>query len=448
MTRTMLIALCAPMLLAPTCGGPNSFGSEEGQWRFEDTGLKAGLEDGLADGESLLPDERVCPRAPSWSGSTEELPAAAVLADCIEQGLEGSARFETFGERECIVMEGSGEVRWLLEPVDCALDLTQADGPLEADRVVFTVADPGAVSAGVLQWMELYALSDGSLRPEGVITEEDLLQPGDTLRVLAGQHLRIFVLLWDEEHQQIVAWRGAEGDVEVLESQGGYQADRDPYLGLSSSEGWIDLELESGARLDLGVQIRGQRFGGLLVEGVDGGDLASLELVVDYDDFAFEEEDGTVFEGDAPSIARAVVRDSEGRQVFGVPVDWRVSGGRLSVEPGASGQQGWLQGGDYARIGDACTHPRRLGGERRATLHASYGDLKGDLQMEWSWPEGLFDALYADDPEGMREYYREWEPDERCTGVGCTGCSSRAGGAGVWGWLGLLGLGLARRRRA
>ncbi len=436
------LLLCTPALLAWQCG-PNNFNSEEGQWSFEDTGLMGEPTEGLSNGQSVLPDERVCPGSPSYRGSDDpELSGALVFEECVEQSLEGPASFEVSGEKTCIAMEGAGEVQWLLEPVACDVGLAEGEEPV-SDRVVFTVADGEAVTARVLQWMEEYALDEHSFEPPGALSEDDLLQPGETLYVLADRPVRLYAQLWDADNEQAVAWRTEEGQVSYAVSGGYASVVSDLTYGISPSDGWIGLELTEGARVDLGVEVRGQFYGGATVEGVSESALASLELVAVYDHWA-DEELGIEMVG--PHAARAVFRDEQGRQIFGVPVRWSVTGGQLAVESGGRPQEDLYLGPDYASLGDSCSHPRRLEGERSATLHAAYGDLDDKVKLSWEYSEGWMDVFYPEE-EDRQEYYDSWEPSPYCLGFGCTGCSTRGRASGLAWVLGFLGLLLAGRRR-
>jgi len=440
MRRTIIpFLVCTPMLMAARCG-KSSFQSQEGQWTFTDTGLMAWPDDGLDDDQSVLPDERVCPRSVGWAGELpDEWSEAAMFDACIEEGLEGPASFEQRGDTRCITMEGVGEVSWLLEPAACDVPFVEGEEPI-SDRVIFDVADPAAVSAHVLQSAEILALAGLELEPPDVFTEGDLLPLGETLYVLADQPVRLYVQLWDSDREQPTAWRTQDGMVRY-QTSGGSASLRDDLLeGIDPRDGWLAIELGEGAQANLGVDVRGQRFDGALVEGVPASSLASLELVVAYGNFLFAKS------GTAPYAARAIVRDDQGRQVFGVPVDWSVSGGRLAVEPGLA-EPGELLGDDYAWINDACRDPRRAWqGERSAVLHASYGDLSDALDLSWSYPDGWMDAY---DEDEFEEMFAGFEPDPYCTGVGCNGCSSGGSARVGLAWvLGLLGAALGLRRRS
>lgn len=138
------------------------------------------------------------------------------------------------------------------------------------------------------------------------------------------------------------------------------------------------------------------------------------------------------------------MRDTRGREVFGVPVQWSVRGGRLAVQPGQA-EPGPLLGDDYAWVSAACQHPlRSWKGDRVATLRASYGDLSDSVQLRWSYPEGWKDRY---DEAELEEYFADWAPDPYCTGAGCNGCASGGSGAGALGLLGLLAAALGLRRR-
>ena len=435
-----VLVLLAPWLMAPQCGGPNHFQSEEGQWSFTDTGLSSGMREGLDEGESLLPDARICPGPVSWLAERdEELSGQEVFEQCVQQDVEGPASLGTVDDRDCVLMEGSGEVRWLLEPQDCALDFGDDPTPV-SDQVVFSGADASLVTAHVLQWMEVHALEHQQIDPPGVFTEDDLLQPGETLVVLGGAPVRLFVQLWDPTHEQSVAWRPGEGELTVVEADGYYTEHFDLSDGIYPNGGWIGLELSAGRTAELGFEIRGQTFGGALIEAVPASRLASLEVVAVYD------EPWTDLGGTVPTAARAIVRDDQGRQVLGVPATWSVSRGRLAVEPGGKAREDRYVGADYASVSDACTHLRWLEGRRSAVLRASYGDLNDDLKMEWEWPDDWVETLLGGDEEAIKESYASWEPDFYCIGQGCTGCSG-SGTALSWAWaLGALGFALTSRR--
>ncbi|MFH1466119.1 MAG: hypothetical protein ABIO70_17170 [Pseudomonadota bacterium] len=438
MTNPRLLILCSPMLLAPTCGGPATFSSEEEQWRFEDTGLVAGLSPGLGDDQSVLPGTEVCPREPDWRGEdVEGWRDEDLLAACVAQELTGPASFSVEGAAPCIAMEAPGEVDWLLVPVACDAPFPEGGEPA-ADSVRFSVADPAAVTSHVYQWPELSILNGGDeIEPPGGFTEDDLLEVGETFYVLGDQPVRLYVQLWDSDRAQPVAWPLGEGRAVVEEHVGRAMLEEELVEG-GIDGGWIGLSLVEGSEVELGIRVGDEAFYGAAVQTVPASELASLTLVASYDDFSLSDLEPGRF----PSRARAILRDGAGHQVFGAPVAWRVTGGRLAVRPGMAEADGELPGDDYAILSDACRRPSRLVGEHSVTLHASYGDLSDRLELTWNYPERWLDDVTR---EELKAWDDNFEPDPWCTGCGCSGRGAAGRGALLLAPLGLL-MGMRCRR--
>ncbi len=409
-----------PAAMVAAVGCQAQFHSEQGQWAFEDAALVSEPHTGFGDGQSVVEDTLVC-ASPHWQGEEiEGWDAQALFDGCVEQALSDGGVFVDEDGQTCVLLEEPGEVAWAFEPSDCGAELDE--GVLVADRVVFEVVALGETSASVDQWPERKALDGLELEPAGSLDEALLVAEGEAFRLLEGVEVYLFLRLWDEGRGQPAAWRAGDGAVRVDVVEGEVQV-----LESGLDPGWVGLILGPEAEAELALEVQGRSIVAGTVQAAAADELVSLDLVAGFIPHGEQAGERT------PWAARAVLRDGDGRPVFGAPVDWTSTGVPLALEPGPhSGLR--FPGGDYAWVEDSCTPPAERIGERRASLGASYGELEDSLELSWTVTEEMVDL------EG------DWSADERCDG-GCGGCASGDAGGGVTGLLGLLGLALGLRRR-
>lgn len=135
-----------------------------------------------------------------------------------------------------------------------------------------------------------------------------------------------------------------------------------------------------------------------------------------------------------PFGTRAVVRDANGRLIYGTPITWKVAEGDLAVSPGAADGLSDLPGADYAYLDDSCVRPSENVGQRTVILEAAFGDLIDSMELTWTArTEPLSD-------EG-------WEPSEHCQSDGCSCSSAPDAAAGPAALALLLPMALLGRRR-
>lgn len=213
-----------------------------------------------------------------------------------------------------------------------------------------------------------------------------------------------------------------------------------------ADEFFVPGELPLRIELDRVARVRATLPDGQVLEspeliGVSADAAASLDLIA-----LVEAESGS------PWYAFAEVRDAEGRVLHGAPVEWSMQTGALAVTPGDLTLE--TRTADHALLGTHCEPHSTVPIERNVVLRARFGELEDTVELHWT------DAAVDPEPGGGWSF----EPDEAClyasdetdgeTGDdpgaevddGC-GCTSERESPGAW-VLGLIGLGLLRRRRA
>ncbi len=337
---------------------------------------------------------------------------------CFDQSVEGGA----LDEAGCVIADAPGQVTWSFSPTSCPV--VDAGAQLVPDQVSFTFAARDDVEGSVEQWLEEGATAwfeAGVLaQPDGSGFDESLRNPaGEPFRVVAGEPFRFWVQLVDPDTAQPVAWQVSDGHVELATLQG------DEATVLDVADGSVELSLTEGSETEIRLVVGLRTWSAGRVVGVDPEDIDSLDLVAAVN---AEGQEGA----GTPFAARAVLRDGEGRPVYGAPVTWKVTGGQLAFDDGILD----LPGGDYVELADSCIAPSDTS-TRKMTLKASYRGMTDKEAFSWTPARSEESA----DDEG-------WEPHESCTGgCSCRSDSSTATAPAAAAALGLAGLLAARRRR-
>jgi len=426
MARVRLVCVA---LFAVSCF--QGFGSEQDQWEFVDERLRYSAWDSFDNDQALLPGTVVCPQRCAWDGpSAGDIEEDWIYDRCFDETLDGPASWIESDECFCLSLDGPGQVTLGLELQECGAAWPEDDPPV-SDRVVFQVSDADDLVAWDEPWLERLLLDEGTFEPAGIVTESSFVAPGEELLVVEGAELVLFVQLWDLALDRAVAWRSGDVDVWLEVAEG--EAQRLPEI--EQGTGWLGLRTGAGARLELGLEAYGQRWGGLDLRAVPPEQLDTLELVVGYYGSGEQPDERQ------PLYARAVLRDGLGRIVQGAPVVWEQEG-PLVVIPGPTDPALGLGplGGDRALVLDACAPDNERIGPRNATLMVSHQGLADSVELTWTGTEGNLHRL---SDEGYTAYCTE--PEVHQLGCGCSG----AGGSFSRAWLllGLLGVALGLRRR-
>jgi MYXO-CTERM domain-containing protein len=124
-----------------------------------------------------------------------------------------------------------------------------------------------------------------------------------------------------------------------------------------------------------------------------------------------------------PGGVTAIARDAEGRRVYGAPIQWSVTRGRLILDDSN-------EVADARFVGDCKAAPRRPSW-RGATVEATIGDLSASTEFEW--------VALASDPT---------DPSApQCSGSACDCSTAAPADESALATLALLALGLGLRRR-
>jgi len=389
--RIALLAL--PAALCVLVGCPEyDFMSEEDQWKFEEPALVTDALEGFQNDYPVLAGTAICPAVTYEGDVPEGFDAAQVRDECVDDTVDGPGSFDG----QCLVLQEAGEVTWYLDPTDCPVQEAGLD--LVADRVVFEVADPEGLEAELQQWVEQYA--EEALDPIPAFPQNWTNPPGEPFRVVAGQPVSFYARLRDRGAGETVAWRSTDGSLSAATLAGDFHK-----LDDIGDPGWIGLQLDEGAAVDLTLAVGDHEWTAGQLEAVSGDSVTSLEIVAGY--LVYDEGKKL------PYGARAVLRDAGGNLVYGAPVQWKVVEGALAVYAGSYGDEPpALPGLDYAAFADECVPPSERDGTRSVSLEASYGELSDRVELTW-------DAPAVEDDQ-------DWEPSEMCQGGGCSCSTSRS----------------------
>lgn len=406
--------------------------SEQGQLELQDAReVVHGACGRLREPAPLLVGTRWCPvlmcsddqPGCSIDEETEERLATDDVAACFEHAVTGAT-----ADGSCLVVEAPGELRWAFTPTDCPAN---ALGFMPvADALVLPVVEATDVFAHLDVPGDAFArrslvAADGQPLPATL-----QLSPGAVAHVLADQPVELAAVLTHPDLGD-VGWNPPAFTLH------GTVDDVDRAIELDAM-GVVSVTLAAGEHMELWLERGAETLALGEVEGVAAEELTELEVIAG---FTGNEEDPGI-----PFGARAVARAGE-RIVYGVPVDWTVTEGRLPLwrDP----ERPW--GPDYVALVDEdglrCHSPPDERRRFRARLRATYVELEAEATLEWI-EEADEDASVG---EAVSEFLQGGgaERSPLCEGPGFAdeGCGCRSSGDGRLGALALLVLGVVARRR-
>jgi hypothetical protein len=334
--------------------------------------------------------------------------------------------------RSCVHVFGNGTVEWVDDPEDesGAHGLVVAEGPgsivISAPREACPeylgpgedfVRDTWSVLGVELMdttasWrggFDSYALT---LRSSGPIDYPDALGQihlGPAL-VAEGGSFQVGPLLTRVVDGETVEVRHSRPGGELLLPEAYQSWLVEPYI-------W---SLDAGEQVDARLAYGDEEIALPTLEGVPVDRIASLELVPIYElDTSGKREWGL------PSGVIALAHDAEGRRIFGAPIEWSVSQGRVAIQP-------FAEASDVLSVGDSCRDSPITKDSRDATIEARVAGLVASAEFEWT-------ALRDDDIEIDTE-------SPLCQGSACDCSASATPNDSLAALFGLLVLGLGLRR--
>jgi MYXO-CTERM domain-containing protein len=412
------------ILLAATGCANTTFVSDEGQLRFETSGVTAGeITDVDPRAGAVLEGTLFCATVCREGNGDCATDTIAFADECFTDTLEGPASFEG----TCVRFDAAGDVRWAWEPEACSQSTDHV-----ADGVDFQVVAAADVTARRAFPMDEYVLDaiaaspfeDGSAWSTGDGEVPDDLLPADDEPVLwmVDGAADASVAIETPDGRPVI-WTVADGAITLVADEG-----PDPDVAPNGSASiLVEPSAPGGGEILFSVGAEEWSLGRW--EAVPERDADSLEIVVVYGEDATQKQ---------PLGARAVIRDEDGRPIFGANVDWGVDGGPMAVGVSDEGA------GDrsYANLdGAACIRPSEREGTHSAVLQARLGGLSDEVEVTWE----LAALGYTD--EQLAEADATWTPPESCLeplGPAC-GCATGAP-SGALAALLAAAVGLGRRR--
>lgn len=344
--------------------------------------------------------------------------------------LEGSSLCEP--EPRCGPCDGDAPI---CESVSMAVSGAEVDAsgcyPLTAGGALsFEFTPEGCTSAAPSESLTVSALPVSAVRarlvPEWILAEDlgpsldwepfTLVSQGATLatpdsfatlQLLADLEAKVQTRLHEASSGRRVGWSPSQGALSFTAQSG-----LTPTAGGDAEN--VTLAAAAGDRADAALVLAGSELPLGEVVGVTADTIDRIEVTALFFDGGAD--------GQQPIQAQAQAKTADGGVVVGVPITWRVVEGDLVLR--ASEEEPLA-----ATIELTECLPRRPQETRRGAIEASFGEISGRLDLSW---RGYTGAQPAYEVECERE--------------GC-GCQSGASGAG-WMGLGVMLLGLARRRRS
>lgn len=456
-SRALALIVLAGGCVESSRGCDPGWRSEEDQLLFNDATIISGAEGYFQNTGPLLVGTVICPRidcvrpeiedednppldlCPANADETKSNPA---LLACFDQ--------EVFGANQvggCLVFDTPGTAVWSFTPRSCEA-MAGGFSPFP-DEVTFDVVPAESVKAWFRPDADLWALDNLVAGPGESFPTDAVREPGDAVKLLGGQTVRLPVVLespygdvgWQTRHPEAFGNATvASIDVEAVTGDA-------PEV-LLTSDGALEIVIEPGARANLTLSTEAADFALGQIIGVSADDIESLQLVVGY------------AEGDdappSPAGARAILRDDDGDPVYGARIEWEVVEGRLGVARADLSPEGQPdpQAPDceyMALAGDCYQQPYR-DALVRARLAARFEDLEDIADVEWIIVPG--DGEFYDE---FASVFGGVSSGERppttypCEGPGALGCqcSSQSSPPAPASWAAMMaGLLLLRRRRS
>jgi MYXO-CTERM domain-containing protein len=418
------IAVATTLALTTACAS-KEFESDEDQLRFVTPDVTAGHFASVDPRESpVLAGTTMCADITLLTVSGD-----LAVYDCFDASVSGPATLEG----TCLTFEAPGEVRWSFDPHTLACEYGAG---LVEDGVSFSVVAPDAVTARrSFPYEELVAAAvareDDSERywttAEGGSVPADAVPLADEpLLWMQGGTADLSVMV---EHEDVpVIWEEAEGRIDVRSDE-----EPDPFFEPNGTAN-VRVSPEERGTGEIVFAFGDNEWSLGTYEVVPRRAADSIEIVAFYSEGA---------DHSGPLGARAVVRDADGRPIFGAPVEWGSADATLGIsvaEPGTGDRS-------YAVLdAESCLLPSQQEGEHTTTLQARVGGLRAELDVDWTLP-----PLDVSDAE-LEEEDAAWERGELCLGPlspipGC-GCATGAPGPAAGGAvLALISAAFRARRR-
>ena len=401
------------LLLVPACIEGNT---EERSLVLRLLPLHYSAVDPLASGSRVLAGSRACVEV-AWIRDGEEWVELSSPGSCYAITVDGAP----FADGDCLELDTPAEHLIEYTPLDaCPFDRIRDD--IVPDRLRLQVVPNDGLRARLEWYLELSALRwyDPGPFPEDLVPAHD-----EPLRLVPGVEAAFPINVIDAAGER-VAWELPQS--RLLETRVG-AAPRE-LTPLQDYDELFPVSIAPGERSTLSLELAGVELPVAEVIATPAEAAASLEIVVAYG-------------GGIPRTARAMVRDGEGRVIYGAPVEWTLVEGELAMGP--IDDYTPLPLPEYTLVGDLCVPPPSAPEPRRAIVRAQLGELVEEVELEWT---AMPEQEPSDEP---------FEPSARCQQAGLAddglgdrgcGCSTRSPSPlGAWSWLGWLALAAVRHRR-
>ena len=331
--------------------------TEHGLIGLDVTGLVLPPDKDVQDGLAVLAGSEICLSIAEIIGTNDY--SGGNVDDCYAITWDGAVEPGT--DETCRRLPDPGEIAWTAAPTGCP------DGGLPTDSLHLHVLARDAVEP--MWWADMDELSQYLLVPAGDGLPPNWRPgPNEAARVFEAGTAGFSPGLVDERGDRGVAW---PDDGRLVDVPAAADAEGSVLL-----RGWADGDF------DPRLMVSGAEYV-YAVQSVPLSDAASLELVAGY-----HEDKGT---HDA-ALVRAVVRDVDGRPVYGGPVKWEVTSGWVFMD------RHYFVVPDGVVVAD-CT-PSRSAEVHRATIVARLGDLTDSIELELDAPDEESDAA-CEDPDGL-----------------------------------------------
>lgn len=399
--------------------------SEEGTLDLSTRPLFYSATETFASGSRVVQGSRMCVEI--QGALLEDRWWAGEFDGCYGITLDGQA--VDYGS--CVGLDELGEALFEYTPL-ATCPFEDVAPLLVPDRYRLAVIASEDVQRGRLEWWQ-EATAERLLDPgpRGSFPADWIPAADEALQLVPDVEVSFPVVLLDATGEH-VAWDIGEG--EVVETRNG---ELRSLAAIPDYPGYFSVGIGEGERSELAFVGFGVERPVAEVVATPATAAASLEIVVGYGQGVEPEPERWT----EPYGARAIVRDGEGRVIFGAPVEWTLVEGHLVTGP-LDPELGTPP--EYLGISDACEPPPAAPQARRATLRAELGALVDEVELEWTAlpDEEPSDEPFMPDPACQRGGEADGLDDGGC------GCTTRpAGGSGWLAW-GLVLLGAVRRRGA